>query len=660
MMDAREEMGKGYFTDLDVGWGCNGKGGVVASLEGCRAVLNALVVGEITIDRKDRTELVKEWLTVLDSMEDMEKRGVYSDEPYNDMSQDLKPETKGSPHCYTSAVSWIVSTSILFHFAATSSFIDEKNRISMEEADIERTKSLLVTSLDVLERGRNQDGGWSWRDNLPKSDLYWTLRGIRAISDFFDYVMGENQDVYRIEPDNELIQYINTDMPDLIQRIDKIRGELAEFLSKNYLGLCLKQKLKREDVLPKEIGEIMTPEYEQGNDMILLYYELYLMEALVLVKFDFDRDAEGKYVPNPGKRKKMDTLFNLLNMRVVDIRNPEFAENPEKSTLKINIHGLIKDVRSGKCNEYFVNDAGLWPQLVRSLVLYRLFTKPDPNESPIIVGKDGAYAILMDDWRDPKKFKEFPGTWDSENYLINLTANAIECLCYIYDYWNFQQNLKREENLQYDIREAKEDLARVMADSIFPHLEKRILEMIEKGSQGKIGKKGSEPPGTIEKIITDLREQSGNFVEKNEFRHLLSNNFNDLVHMTQDGSLEDIDKLAKRTLEKNLENKIKESNPEGYEIIKALIWMTYYVSSSLMPYILTGALLKSTTDKDLEKYLQKANADGMKAANLQDRFMDVFLTFMAHEQDAMKKASKESDLPNYSEILARLLKSEEG
>jgi hypothetical protein len=193
----------------------------------------------------------------------------------------------------------------------------------------------------------------------------------------------------------------------MLARIAEARERACAFLVRHYLEPALTRGLTLKDFTLEGRLEPVDRRHEH----VLLYYELYLLESLILLRYQ----GGG-----------LDALHRLLldrldRVRALPAADP-FWSDPKAATLRFRLRSR-KPYRD-QHHSFVVQDPGLWPQCLRTLILYRLHAGPGESFDPEIAS---ALRALLADRREPGG-EEGDGLWDRTAFNLTITTRSIEAL----------------------------------------------------------------------------------------------------------------------------------------------------------------------------------------------------------------------------------------
>ena len=249
---------------------------------------------------------------MLGKLIEMEKREGFSISPYKtaEETQDLFGECG-----YTDTITWVLSSCILARYA------QRKGKLILSANLQNQIFELLGRSFSTLIKGQREDGTWGFRaDKGAYRSLYFTYAANASIADFYNYVLGEienleitNEGEDEIKSkdgfiDKELIAYLeaNTDIKDVKKTIDEARAKLQLWLIKDCLPLLPKisecDRLTEDENKRIGVGSQQTMEY-RGINYFNLYYAYYIIDLFV------DSSADLRYGEMVEDKEQLDALI---------------------------------------------------------------------------------------------------------------------------------------------------------------------------------------------------------------------------------------------------------------------------------------------------------------------------------------------------------------
>ena len=388
----------------------------------------------------DWPALVEEWSEVLEQFEG----GFTTAEPYQPdkiLLAVIKPDPPDIkvPTIYTDTASWAISTAIVFLRVAQ----DFELSIS---ADVYTTSvDTIARALQALAQIQLADGGWSFSASTSKeggSDLVFTYSVQQALADIDDYVLlrvegGDDAAVVEtplLKQLNALIaQWPAIDVEkdkgavtvaDVYDRLTKgsVKFMLDRYLTQATAGTSARNGgLEAQDIEVKGRLRLLN----ERHDLVAAYYEGYLLDGLIISYAD-----EGR----PDVTESLRQLYYRLIGRFGELsakvqQDAEEMKSQEMTTLRIELTGPRRKQETLK---YY--DAGLWAQILRSMILFRYYVERINQAEAVIVGRTGSVLSLLLRDRRPEDASDAPGLWDNLGFNLAYTARAVEAVIDAYDY----------------------------------------------------------------------------------------------------------------------------------------------------------------------------------------------------------------------------------
>ena len=574
------------FSDTDEEWGAGRRSGPCASMQGLRAVFGA--VAALPEDRElwaivkpALPSLMKEWATVLDELaESRYGGGPYDTETLDRLRKEV--ERDGSP--YTDTVSWALSTSVIVNYVFP---LFQLNGIVVDPALTNRTRDEIAKSLRTLINAQltKTDGGWNWGGptDMNASHLFFTWSVIQGLADYFDYVLGESAAEIDVPIDHDTKAYLEERDPTLEQDAIAARDRAARFLRDRYFGtastmtgLTYADLTGRDGEGRERIFVISNP----NNEIPLLYFYSYLLEALILSSYD----KNDPTVVN-SRRAEMDRLYAEIKRRFALIRPAGAAGtlDADASTMQLSFVGTVK--WKGRLAEVKIKDPSLWPQILRSLVLYPYYVETPRFADEDIIGSTGAYTLLVADRRDGEGVGAH--LWDKLAFNLAVSVRALEGLIDVYDYVRLMTERNKEPEVMVG------DLAQVIAEAIFPHVRIRLrgetqaVPAVETRQQTPT----ASPPAMSDVYIRNLAldvsdaQSAANFTGA---ARLLGDRLKTI----------DIDRAVKKVIGERHEA-ISSDNPVVYDLLRSVIVICMATASELFAEVIQEAILSTASAKDL-------------------------------------------------------------
>jgi hypothetical protein len=462
------------FSDTDEKGGINGLTGAYASMQGLRAVFGAAVAID---DQRLWDEistalpsLLAEWESVIEEF----RAGVYGVAPYYADTKTFTQVTDSSP--YVDTISWAISTAVLINFVGTQ--CSEKLQSRFPHDLLGRTRDEIVRALQLLVKAQAEDGGWSWSAAYRKGHPYFTWSASEGLADFFDYVVGESVRELGISEDIETLDHVKLKDDTLLSSLSEARTKCRDYLTTQLDRAFTKRDWEREDLIEREkVGTVtfvrLAPTDDSSTPVHFFYFDLYLLESLILNNYDYTVDLSSIDEDN---RQRLGRLYQKIASKLPEIlaaaRTEEFNSNPGASTLRMVLSP--KQAGRGRATPLDIQDPGLWPQLLRTLVLYRFYPAPSAIPDKAIVGEgEGALDLVLQDRRAPGNAIG-DGLWDQFNFNLSVTARSIEGLIDVFDYCGLLVKLSFpvERPKQEPTRPA--DPIAALAEALFPHIAAKL------------------------------------------------------------------------------------------------------------------------------------------------------------------------------------------
>jgi hypothetical protein len=648
--DEDKILGKGTFSDADEEWGAGGRTGLVASMQGIRTVFNALAaLDRHPVDIWDAVspdsnepeppihDLLDEWASCLDQLDE---DGYHAD-PY-DLGNELSQMFRLEDHepCYVDTVAWALSTSVLVNYIIKTKGGALLNRTT-ESGLLDRTRKRLLASLQVLLDAQTEDGGWGWWPKSSTGHLIFTWSAVGGISDLYDFVLGESEKETDIGPDIEMRDYLHESDSGILARLQESRQKASDFLSRKYLKIATTpQGLQASDVSENDI--VVAPK----NPLTLVFCELYLLEALILV------DYHERHEDQSGSREdELELLFTQIVGKLPRIKDPAFALNTDATTLQFNVRSSQK--YKGEQVVFTAMDGGLWPQLLRTLVLYRFYVKKDPLSDPNIVGEKGSALRLLLDARRPPEVHN-PGLWDTESFNLAITARAIDGLVDSFDYFDLQRKLHHPESPHSHPVLVQDGLATAIADAVYPLIEQRIQTSLQVG----------ELSGTLASVASRVSAEflgdsaTASPVQPAAEQPDLHMSVAHLMDIVADATSHDwlpgcqqLDPDAVVRILLGSKAELMRADDNVYQLFSRLAWLSFNVGVRLWSTILQEVVVERVPREEQDDFRAKIGKDG--PGSLAERLKQVMMVLADAEQQAADGIDE--DRPSYRKIAQSLL-----
>lgn len=569
----------GRFSDSDSEWGAAGDSGPTASMQGLRGAFGA--VAALITDRElwaivkpHFPSLMDEWSSSLDEL----AKTHYGADPY-DIDGSLERirteiDKDGAP--YTDTLSWALSTSILLNYIFP--FCEEHGlRVSAELRD--RTRDEIARSLRHIISLQCADGGWNWGtpSDLNTGHIYFTWTVIQGLADLFDYVLGESENEIHVPADEATKAYLTQNDASLFKDADAAREKAARFLRERYVGTALTSTgISYADLQIKDgKGRERIVVHNPNSDLPLLYFYSYLLESLILASYDRN---DPTLVNN--RRAEMDRLYNEIKRRFSLVRSAgaEGTLEAEASSVQLTLFGTVG--RRGDVPKAKIKDPSLWPQVLRTLVLYPYYVDTPRYVDEDITGPTGAYTLLLKDRRGGAD-DSGGNLWDRQAFNLSISVRALEGLIDVYDYLTLMSEKKPEPVVGTD-------LAQILADAILPHVRLRI------GSEQK-----PIPPISAPSSAAPVPEVYIRNVALEISDAQTTANFAGAATLLG-GRLKtiDVNRAVNQVIGKDHETFANE-NPVAYDIVRTTIIVCITTVSQLFAELLQEAVLSTAPAKDL-------------------------------------------------------------
>ncbi|MGZ5440743.1 MAG: hypothetical protein ACXW5U_01260 [Thermoanaerobaculia bacterium] len=576
------------FTDSDKDWGAGGEVGVAASMQGLRGVFGALAA--LPDDRElwatvkpYQASLLKEWQTAMAEL----AATNYGPDPY-DSNQDfdsLRKEADGTLAPYVDTVAWAVSTSVMINYLTP---LAETNwGVRPDKALVNQTRDEIARSVRLLINLRLDDGGWGWGRpiDLKASHIYFTWTAIQGLADYFDYVLGDSKDEIEIPPDEATRSELRARDAALEDDAAKARDGAAQFLRDAYLGAALSSNGLTFADLETRVTAGAPPRVwliDQGSNIPLLYFYSYLLEALILSSYDRNNPAVVG-----SRRGEMDRLYVEIKRRFAQVRPKASAGDldPAKSTSQLHFSGEKQRGRgAGPVNSFQVNDPGLWPQILRTLVLYPYYVERPKLPDEDIIGSAGAYALLLNDRR--KDGDESAHLWDRLEFNLAITTRALEGLIDVYDYVRLLAAKSRED----ETVASPLPLAEMLADALYPQIRIRLQ------SDGEMA------PAPISSDLSSVSDVSVRKVALGAGEDALSKQAAAATHLLLQRLITMDSKAVKGFVDEVIgkdHDSFSRNNPVAYQLVKTIVVVSMVTASRLFSQILQEAIFAVATDTEV-------------------------------------------------------------
>jgi len=652
LLDARREIGRNAFTDDDRDYGAAGKVGVAASLQGIRTVLNALSALEDDPAIWEAVSghlpsLIDEWVHCMSEV----KEGEYTSAPY---AHETLRDLFGEATCeYIDTVSWVLSTAVLVNYMLREGGALDRYTWAIrlrEQGILSQTREALHESLARLLDAQCQDGGWTWRagesaqeDGTPADagDLFFTWAALGGLADVDDYVLGASEVEIGIEPDRATIAFLRSRDPKLVSRIAGAREQASAFLT-GPLQNAKARGLTKDDVSRKTPSGVSL-EVVVNDPLVLTYYEMYLLESLLLAGYDQpggDRDE--------SRARELAQLYLRIDDKIDQLGAESFDGDAALSTLEFVI-------KRGRQN-FPVLDGGLWPQLLRTMSLYRTYVDVNSGDDAPIIGRGSGSALdyLVRHRRGTDV--PHPGTWDDTAFNLAITSRCIEGLVDCYDFFSVMKDAGT-----HAASGAGGALADSIAEAVYPLLKQRMMDdlkaklptlvraEIDASSAAKAtGEAEATPQLTseeVERLVRIAMKREGPAVLLATLDDAV---FNDYCFPQRSQLTREV--VMQRMLPRRNMERLKEDSPDGYAVLEAMTWLGFHLGVRLGPYILQEELVESQ-EKEKRESFRQLNGDGDDA--LATRLRQGLRRLSDVEVSAMHRQVDER--PDYEALVKALL-----
>ena len=626
---SRKLAGKGRFSDTDEKWGLGGRVGHLASMQGLRTVFGAAAaLGKdnpsiFSVIEPHKSSLLDEWKAVLETL----GSNKYLPPEY-DPTQGLSKILGGESRFYLESVSWSLSTCILVHYVARNwpdFFKDERTENTF--ADIRRE---MVRALKILLESQCSDGGWHISDGIEKGHLYFTWSVTQGFADLGDYVLGESEDELGLSPDADLVGYLEKELPGFVQQLKDSKERAIRFLTDKYLGKACTKGLSREDLADHYIQLENTKDVPEAT-LIISYCEAYLLECLILLGYDVGRK---------DRQTDLDRLYVRLLDKMPALSDPVFADDADLSTL----HFKLTKQLGGRLGTvaYDILDGGLWPQILRSMILFKFYTKKERELDELLIGmsSDSPLTLLMKSRRDVGAGIG-DGLWDTSAFNLSITARAIEGLIDCYDYYKMIGPGVQAEGPGFESSE----LAKIIADAIFPY----------------IGRKIAESPGVLPEIPTEAEGSTVGLVTDENLNAKLIALMDAATAPLEDGRGIDTDIFLETLLGGPLPSgQLRRDNGDAYKLLKKMVTVSFFVSALLFDRIVTEAIIYSGSQKELNEQLRRREYEkNSETSRMHERIRQVLNRLATLEADVMKDP-KTGKPPDYLSLIQPIMTNASG
>lgn len=612
LLAVREEIGAGGFADKDKDYGSNQTPGLLASMHGIRTIFNALIALDSNtalkgIVRQAMPSLLGEWRRVLDQIQE---KGYIVDpyDPDKDFGN-LFSNNKGVI-CYTDTISWALSTAILVNRALTNirGLLPNQHDSDEMRTLISDTRACIATTARLLIEGQCEDGGWSWKPNASAGHLFYTWSVIQGYADYYDYIAGESATQIGIARDDEMCVYLDAAVTNFAATINDSRIRATAFLARKYLPSALGGGVTLEAVTNDDIAVNIL-------DMrVLAYCDLFLFESLILSGYDVIEDRQV----SERRKRELETLYQMITGKMDRLFDADFADETKKSTFSFIISGPPVG-RGGKISTYEVADGGLWPQLLRTLILYRFYLTEDAAPDPRIIGEQPNSALnIMLDARCPVDAASTdtlaPGLWDTESFNLPITTRCIEGLVDCHDYFDCLAD--RQKNIPpHDLAVPTDELATVLGRALYPQIEEQL--------RGRLPEQlGQDILETLRPHISELVQQQvveqirstvnaslkASRTSADQIRDGMCAFLNDSLSSSWWGKKEfslTTDELIIRLLGSDQVSRLIEGNPQAHRFLSMLTWLIVQIGARMGCLVLQELILNQLTPDEITNFRNK-------------------------------------------------------
>lgn len=424
-------------------------------------------------EKADINQKVNKMITTMLNM--VEKEG-YSITPYK-----RAEVTKGlfGEYGYTDVMTWVSSSCILARYA------QRKGVLSLTEEVRDRLLHIGADTLLKLLKGQREDGTWGFRadaGNPSRGSLYFTYAVNAALADFFNYALGEIDEVEKNNDaellgggrDDKFIDYLNDKggFEDVVEAVNQARAKVQDWLIKNCLPLLPKlatcQSLTDAEKEILYIGKKKNNS-EQEYNYFNLYHTYYLIDMLIdgaadlryesIVNNEEEFEALKKHYGVGGAKSDMKLPVDDLYYYFIDENGKNAANfcreyvaqaihsartsymNASRTRYAFWIgnsefeieweygddHEIMQQVAGAKVD---IKEPALVPMALRVNVQYCYYVSGQPDK----VVDDMFDKIMGDRYVDSGNPACVTNLWDNENYNLLITERAIEAIIDSYDY----------------------------------------------------------------------------------------------------------------------------------------------------------------------------------------------------------------------------------
>ena len=267
----------------------------------------------------------------------------------------------------------------------------------------------------------------------------------------------------------------------------------------------------------------------------------------------------------------------------------------DNSTLVIEIRG--HDARN-RDHTILYRDPCLWPQLLRTSVLYPYYVDWTGKADPLILDSGQAYEQVLTDRRH-----ESPGNglWDDEAYNLSITCRSIEALIDVYDY---AERLERKPVAARPPANSS-DLTKVLADALLPHLTPLVQGFVDEYISDQNQTSGVQ--GATTASDADLKRQIGDHVQtyvRSQLQRLESAAEPNIVEKKLTPDL-----IAKKLLED------RTLSPDEYDCFRAIATIAFVTCKALLPEIISESVLQTATPDEKTRCAKEPDRMSVMAFN---------------------------------------------
>lgn len=381
---------------------------------------------------------------------------------------------------YLDSVTWVLSSSILARYAARRGLLDcdaETEAIIFD---------LIKQSLQQLLSSQRVDGTWGFStDAQARSSLYFSYTASVSLADFFDYVIGEIQEVEQSNDEDDNFAYKDESLiaelsaslgKDVCEEVYAARKRLQNRILQDWLPLLpqLSECSNLDADVRKKLGmweHQMDERFrEQNINYYNLYYAYYLIDLIVMTATD-QRYQELAQATEP----QLQEVFIQLKAHYKDTLNPDeyhyyFESNDGanadsflSSYLEQAVHSsrnqymrasrtgdVFWDSRDSELDISWLHEERRTTDTVRRVLTRRNIRLSDPAIIPMALRINALYSYYICKQTDITVDRLFDaicenvspvtrrscvaGLWDSLDYSLMVTERSVEALVDYYDY----------------------------------------------------------------------------------------------------------------------------------------------------------------------------------------------------------------------------------